>query len=242
MPSKTHFVFDPAFEEAFSNTEHNVYGLALRPYSAWHRLCLEMMDSPVLTGDPTTPLELYAAARVCSSSFGPLPNLAAPKTWWQRVKRKLHFRRYAYAAQGEKFQAYLTDFESGPQYWPDEGGEGRAPKCAEMDSVLELVAHVIRESGWAAETVWNLPIGQARWYSAAFLKLTGVDVPFWTPQDDAAHKAHLAKREAKLAAQARECAEKENLPMTEARTKVEKAYWAEVSAQKAKMKAMSKHA
>ena len=202
-----------------------------------------MIDSPALTGDDITPQELYAAARVCSSSFGPIPNLKGPKTWLQRFLLRVRFRRYGFAAQGEKFQSYLIDFEAGPQYWPDEGADKSTPqKCAEMDSVLELVSHVIRETGWPAETVWNLPIGQARWYSAAFLKLSGVDVPFWTPHDDAAYKAHLAKREAKLAGQARECAEKENIPLAEARAKVEKAYWSDVSLQKAKLKAMSKHA
>ena len=51
----------------------------------------------------------------------------------------------------------------------------------------------------ATETVWNMPIGQLRWYSAAFLKISGTDVPFWTPQDEEQYKRHLANREQMLA-------------------------------------------
>lgn len=242
MPSKTHFVFDPAFLEAFENTAHCVYGLRLKPYSAWHRLCLESIDSPVLAGDPLTPLELYAAARVCSSSFGLVPDYGAPKNWWQRFKLRVALRRHGIAKEVNSFNEYLRDYESGPQYWPDEGSEGAVPsKCAEMDQVLELVAHVIRETGWDAATVWNLPIGQTRWYSAAFLKLSGVDVPFWTPQDAEQYKKHVAKREADLAAAAKDCAEKEGITQEEARAKVDMAYWDKNNREKAKLKAMSKH-
>lgn len=224
MPSRVQFLFDPAFREAFENVGHRVYGYRLKPYSLWHRFCLEMLNSPVITGEPTSGLELYAAARVCCSQFGELPDLAPAKGLIRRLRLSARLRQYGLQAEAKKFQAYLEDFESGPKLWPDEGGS-RSPKCSEMDQGLELAAHVIRETGWTQETVWNMPIGQLRWYSAAFLKISGTDVPFWTPQDEEQYKRHLAQREKMLAERSAEMAKAEGIDPQEARRRVEEAYW-----------------
>lgn len=228
QPTQIAFVFDPAFREAFENVQHRLFGLELKPYSLWHRLCLEMMNSPVLTGAPVSAMDLYAVARVCQSSFGPIPSFRGAAGWFGRLLLRFRFRRYSLPQELGRLQEYIGDFESGPLFWPDEGGSVKTPKCAEMDQLLELAAHVIRETGWSQETIWNMPIGQVRWYSAAFLKLEGRDVPFWTPQDEASHKAHVEKREKKLAGRAQDLAKAEGIPLVEARKKVDAAYWADV--------------
>lgn len=204
MPSRVQFVFDPTFREAWDNAPHAVLGYELKPFSSWHRLCLEMVGSPVLTGEPIQILELYAAVRICSSEYGYMPNFAAPKTWFARLRLRYRLSRYTLAEEVKRFGEYMADFDSGPRFWSgDDASEGAAPKCSEMDRVLDTVSHVIRETGWSEATAWNLPIGKLNWYSAAFLKHAGVDVPFWTPQDDAAYKRHIKRQREKAAEKAK---------------------------------------
>lgn len=229
MPSQVQYVFDPAFREAWENVPHRVYGFGLKPFSAWHRLCLEMIASPALTGEAITVLELYAAAKVCSSSYGYVPDLSAPKGWLRRMGLRYRLRRHGVQAELAKFRAYLEDFDASPKFWPTEDSGPNVPqKCAEMDRILELVSHVIKETGWSEATVWNLAIGKLNWYSAAFVKLSGTDVPFWTPQDEEAYKRHVAERDAKLKAEAEAKAAADGISFEKAHEAVKTEYWEKV--------------
>jgi hypothetical protein len=195
-----------------------------------------MIASPALTGEAISVMELYAAVLVCSSQYGYTPNLRPPKGW-RRWKLRYTLRRYSFEAEAKKFFAYLADFDSGPKFWPDENaGNPEGPqKCADIDQVLESTSHVIKETGWSEDVVWNLALGKLRWYSSTFVKLSGQDVPFWTPQDEEAYKRHVAQREAKLQKSAEEMATKEGVPFEEALKKVKTEYWDGVK--KAKMMA-----
>ena len=204
MPSRVQFVFDPTFREAWENVPHAVFGQRLKPYSSWHRLCLEMIGSPVLTGEPVQLLEIYAAVRICTSEYGYIPDFGAPKTWFSRLLLRYRLSRYRLSDEVNRFGEYMADFDAGPRFWSgDETTEGGQPKCSEMDRLLETVSHVIRETGWSEATVWNLAIGKLNWYSAAFVKHSGVDVPFWTPQDEEAFKRHVKRQREKAAERAK---------------------------------------
>jgi hypothetical protein len=204
VPSRIQFVFDPTFREAWENVPHAVFGQPLKPYSSWHRLCLEMIGSPVLTGEPIQLLELYAAVRICTSEYGYIPSFGAPKTWLARLLLRYRLSMYSLAVEAKRFGEYIADFDAGPKFWSGDGETaGGRPKCSEMDQVLETVSHVIRETGWDEATVWNLALGKLNWYSAAFVKHSGVDVPFWTPQDEEAYKRHVDRQKTEAKAKAK---------------------------------------
>lgn len=234
------FQFDPHFREAFENVPHTVLGKRLEPYSIWHRYCLEMLDSPVLTGDPIDKIHLLGAVIVCRSRFdgtGYVPTFPKARGLLRRMWIGLRLGRYNLRKEVEKFSDYLLDFHSPPKLWPDEDAPQNVT-FSEIDPLLDLVAHLVSK-GIAPADAWNMPLGMANWYSVVFLKLDGrqgVDV--WTPHDQVAYEKHVQEREKKLTAQTQALADAEGIPLAQARERVEKEYWEGVKQRRAEAKAL----
>jgi hypothetical protein len=61
------FIHDDRFVEAFANRDHVVFGRRLAPYCLWHHFNLEVAQSPVLLGEPMSPLSLWEAVQICTT-------------------------------------------------------------------------------------------------------------------------------------------------------------------------------
>jgi hypothetical protein len=226
-----HFAFDERFVEAFAHDEHVVLGFKLRPYSLWHELNLQLIDSPVLTGEPISLMDLINAVSICRSSYvsgAPIPQIGLPRRGWRRWLWTWRISRHAkIRPEVHLFERYLVDYGSGPKFWPNQhkggGGDDR-----DFDEILEQAALVWRETGCGEAYAWNMPIGSVRWYSALFAKMAGGDVQIWTPLHEEMKKKNDEKREATIAAEAADIAAKESIPLEEAKARATKNYWKKV--------------
>lgn len=221
------FVFDPRFAEAFLGIEHTVLGHRLLPFCTWHKFQLEIINSPILLGEPCTLAQLEHAVAVCCTTF---PNVVRFKVHDTRLKRVLWFldkRKYSLHAELRKFGDYLTNHSSGPKLWDKANNEGgKEPDC---DDNLEAVCYYRKHTHCSEAEAWMVPLGRMRWYNTVFSRMEGAQVDFWTPGDQEAFEAHVAKREAKIEATAQEYFKLGTLTEAEARERAKAEYWAEVS-------------
>ena len=224
------FVHDEQYAEAVANRRHTVYGRPLRPYCLWHRVNLELAQSPVLLGAPLTPLNLWTAVQICASEWSPdftSPNLTPPgaaRFAW------LSFR-YRFAAQVQAFQTYLDDYSRGPKLW-ESANKGAAPE-RDFDDNLETALYLVTETGLTWRDIWTMPIGLLSWSGVGVRRLRGQDIPIWTPMHEAAFAEHKKQREAKLDDSARQLmAQDSTLTFETARKQASDTYWAGVNAAK----------
>lgn len=225
---KAQFLHDENYAEAVANTAHRVYGTALRPYCLWHRLNLELAQSPILLGQAVTPLDLWRAVRICSTCWTPegrAPNLRPPTP--------LRFAwlswRYRFADQVAAFQAYLSDYSRGPQLWPSVA-KG-STKERDIDETLETVCYLLARSNLTLPEIWTMPVGMLSWYTLGIQRAHGAELPVWTPEHQAAFEKHKAEREARLDEEAVKLQqERPELTAEQASKQVRDAYWASVRA------------
>ena len=155
------------FAESFLNrADHCVLRQKLRPLSLWHLLNLEIAASPYFIGG-RLPLvrDLRIAITICTTHFPRLPDFTLPRL----VCGWLRSWRCNFLTETAKFRAYLEDFNALPQLWKKP--EVRPPEdrpTVGLPWPLAIVSSVCRSTGWSAESVWNMPVGQAYWYHVAF--------------------------------------------------------------------------
>jgi hypothetical protein len=223
------FIFDDRFVEAFANTDHVVFGRRLDPYCLWHQFNLELVQSKVLLGEPLTAFDLWMAVRICTTPWTPhhrVPDLRSPgklRFLWQ-------VGRYSLLREVEKFQVYLNDHCASPKLWPNQHKQTEQGQATDrdFDENLELALHVMREGGFTWREVWTLPVGMIRWSSVGLAKLTGAEIPIWTPEHEELFKAHVIRREAQIDARGKEIAAESGLPVEVARQQAHDEHWAKV--------------
>ena len=234
------FVFDEKFAEAFFHRKkcYRLFGIELKPFSYWHKVQLEYIQSRILLGGPGL-WDYWLAAKVCSTQYP--ENVMFPAQygkWWSLFWRLRHGGRSLLRAARE-FSAYLEDYASPPKMWSGPGGSKK--KLAEalsslarligdesvayeahcwdaaanagpprtMDDSIEQIAIFVKHAGAAPEKAWNMPMGALLWYNACFLQMEGVEVPIWTPADQAAYDQHALGRQQKIEKIADEIAEEQ---------------------------------
>lgn len=234
-----YYIFDERFAEGFLHKPHRVFGIKLRPFSTWHRLQLEWIDSRVLLGKPGK-WDVYAAAKICSSEY---PHAADVSTlrglralWW-------HLRYFFTPMDKEavKFYDYLKDYASPPKLW---GGKSSAQKKLaeayeelhavtrnpdharqaaqiryeaslqdgqdnQIDDTLSSVAAYVHRTGRPPKEAWDMGIGELGWITVALAKIEGAEVNIWTPIDEEHFKKNLLVRQEKIAAIAEEIAKED---------------------------------
>lgn len=163
------------FAESFLNREdHRVLRCRMLPLSLWHLLNLEIAKSPYFFGN-TFPLvkDLRIAVNICTTPFPKLPDFSQKRL----VGDWLRSWRCDFLTETAKFKSYLEDFNALPQLWKKQeikpAGEREA---VGLPWALAIVTSVCGSTGWSAETVWNMPVGQAYWYHVAFAIQKGCSV------------------------------------------------------------------
>jgi hypothetical protein len=193
MPPPSQFVFDERFVEAFyprlpGSQCHRVFGRRLRPFCFWHKLQLELLDSPLITGGPVSLFDLDVATRICRTRYRERVTLPKVSTWnkWTWPLRL----RGNLAREAKKFEEYLGDYYSPPKFWPKDGGEDNP----QLDESLHFVLMVVKATGWPQEYVWEMPIGEVQWITAGLQVLEGAECLIWTPLDEEAFQRHQARK------------------------------------------------
>jgi hypothetical protein len=184
---------DRLYAESFLNRDdHVVLRTRLRPLSLWHLQNLEIAGSPYFVGGSfPTAKDLRLAVRVCTTPFPRLPDLSGKRLMWDWIKSW----RCTFLQETAKFRAYLDDFNALPQLWRAE--EKRTPGAREQVGLpwaLGIVTSVCGSTGWSAETVWNLPVGQAYWYHIGFAMLRGAPVDLLSEGEQLAIEKVKARR------------------------------------------------
>ncbi len=179
-------MLEPKFGEAFALVPTpRVLGWHLRPFSLWHRLLLEEIDSPLVRlptkANPTeglTGTDLLRIAAICRNrypcvriAFGPLGRLYTAAQLAGRVPAHL-----------VRLRTYLTQALANPEYaiHPPRGGT-RGPQRGSAPEVFRMFLSVLAHSRNIAEA-WDCPAGQAAWYHAEALRAKGVDVDYVTEE------------------------------------------------------------
>ena len=162
------------FAESFLNrADHCVLGLPLRPLSLWHMFNLEVAQSPYFIGGSfPTAKDLRLAVNICRTDFPRLPDLS-DRTFYRNWFKSW---RCKFLIETAKFNVYLDDFNALPQLWQPERGKSGGREPTGLPWALAIVTGVCGSTGWSAEYVWNMPIGQAYWYHVGFAMHRGSSV------------------------------------------------------------------
>lgn len=169
MPADTRLL------EALLNRTHRVAGLRLRPFCARHHALLELAGSPYLFGGPIGWPQLDVAASICASRDW---SWTAPG-FWRRLSMRIR-GGWDLPRNHQKMHVYLKDHWTPPQVWEKDKpiAKGSAPK--EFPPIFASVAAVIHQTGWAEDTVWNMPLALLEWYGMAFARMNGAEIDLVT--------------------------------------------------------------
>ncbi|NDE16087.1 hypothetical protein EBZ80_14265 [bacterium] len=170
-----------SFHEAFVNGKHKVMGRSLRPFSLYHQLWLEVIESPLMDSrQKATPADLEIATRVCAAGYDEAPRVLRkrrPVLFGWRYGQKTFDREMAL------FAAYLRDFNAQPEVHQQMRQEKRGDvDTSAFPDTLAIACSLIR-NGFSEEAAWTMPIGKAVWYSCGFARAEGVDVQIKTAQE-----------------------------------------------------------
>lgn len=183
------------FAESFLNRDdHCVLGRRLLPLSLWHMFNLEVAQSPYfLGGSFPSARDLRLAVRVCRTPYPHLPDLSDKSFFWDWLKAF----RCTFLLETVKFKTYLEDYNALPQLWQAERKRGPGREATGLPWSLAIVTGVCGATGWPAETVWNMPIGQAYWYHVGFAMQAGSTVDLLSEGELLAIETVRARRAAK---------------------------------------------
>jgi hypothetical protein len=168
---------DAQFAEAWLNTKHKVFGFKLQPFSLWHRFLLEVTESPVVTDiEKVKPADLYAACKLFSLKY-PKAEVNLTKLDW--VKMFFRIGKKSIQIQGEKLAVYISDHFTAPEFWEnDKSGSNKGGPPDQLSAIIPLLM-----MGFTEEQAWNMPIGKALWYGAAYASWQGADLDFITEEE-----------------------------------------------------------
>lgn len=197
----------PRFVESWLNEVtgrcHTVLGRRLRPFCAWHQFLLQAIESPLVTPGAVPSLaDVETAARICRSGYRtPLARILPPAPrgrvarWWQRVRVTWTAARYPLPDATAAFDRYLRDYMAPPEFW-QAAPTGAAEVLNHFPAPITLTASLITGGSFQPDNeaaAWEMPLGRAHWYSAAFAKQNGADLRLRTESDDLLDKMRSAK-------------------------------------------------
>jgi hypothetical protein len=181
------------YQEAFTllPTQREVAGFLLKPFSLRHRVLLEAVKSPLVTGSIiVTPDDLLFACKICScDDIRTMPKKPLMREVLQWIR--LNFKKGYFQKCLEEFAAYYKD----QKIWPEIYHKQEAKKTRGLPWPLAVIS-VLVKNGIEYETAWTMPESEAIWMQTAFLVTSGADIDFVTEEDKKAREAliHLQKQ------------------------------------------------
>jgi hypothetical protein len=183
-----HHRLDPSLAGAFidGGVSHRLLGVRLRPFSLWHLLLLQTLDSPFLRKGQVGLHDLRTAIGICRLRFGQ-----------SRVRRPslglvLLCRKGAFHDAVCDFLSYTGGYLYKPDYSIVPSKYSTPGKVSGAPEIFRLASDVIGWSHWTEDHVWNMAPGRAQWYRSSALRAIGADVDFVSQADrdfEAAMKA-----------------------------------------------------
>lgn len=192
------------FQESFLHTEgHRVLGYRLRPFSLYHQLVLDAIESPVIQGNvPISLIDLEIACRVCSTSFGGYRRAGKRAGFFRKLGFAWRIATTSLGAELRKFDSYFGDYVA----LPERHGGGAPPSqdgklYQDFPSPLSIASLLIEHGldGGDRAKVWETPLGEAHWWSTAFLRLAGGENDLITEHDKEFIEGLRKQREAEEA-------------------------------------------
>ncbi len=148
---------DEVFTSAFVRHDAHVLGVRLSPLSLGHVMLLYHIESPFVTGATWTLSDLAQAVWICSKKYSQIDVAIDPK----RILKEVHrwgraCKKMDYAAEAEKFKAYLTHYLQAPENWHHAGDKKPAAPwpCAIAWTLMEI-------GNVDEEKVWDMPVNRA---------------------------------------------------------------------------------
>lgn len=228
--SERRFVFDERFAEAFLHEGRpaRVMGMRLRPFSYWHKVQLEYVQSKVLLGGAGL-WDAWVAAKICATEY---PRNAIFRKKYSNLRLLAWHARHGWRClrnELAKLNAHIADFASPPKLWSGKGSSesklSDAYKAlAELTGEISFFHEAARWAneaelmkgrnrdiddsieqvaiymgqGRSASEAWNMPMGELLWYNICLLKQQGAEAPIWTPMDEEVFEKHARTRELKI--------------------------------------------
>lgn len=175
------------FHEAIAHTDHRLMGRKLRPFAPWHRLWLNIIESPLSLGGEIGHADLEIASRICAADYHTVPKVVRKGRWLAHKCRQAAMLwkmvRYPVPAQLAAWQAYVTDYC--PELRFKKAGADTGAKFETLPSDLCLVATYRVLSHCTKEEAWMTPVGEAQWWIAAMRHGMGEDSGILPGQDRA---------------------------------------------------------
>jgi hypothetical protein len=122
----TTFVFDERFAAGFFHDPcRRVFGRRLQPFSYWHKVQLEYVQSAFLTGETPGKWDVWVASRILATRYPVAAQLRGRyPSWWYLGWYGLYgWRSLARGVRG--IIRHINDFSSGPKFWPKGGSYRR---------------------------------------------------------------------------------------------------------------------
>lgn len=179
------------FFESFTNVEHTILGRKLKPFSLLHLIWLYQINSPlVYTSLKTTLADLEIAALICSGETNEhiVKEIGKKQSKWKRITRYLwrcRNKKRDFEAELKKFIAYNDDYISLPKFFPKDEKESNES----LPWFLLHAAALIRQTGWAEQTVFSMPVGKIIWFNLAFGYLESGNTSIMSEKEQAAAAA-----------------------------------------------------
>ena len=167
---------DRVFAAAYIDNEirHRIFGRTLKPFSLWHLLLLQTIDSPFVTNGEITLFDLKTAVGICCLRYRQ-----------SRVKRPvfpLLLTLKGLEKAVARFMIYVGDYLNRPEYTIQQV-DFKGPRYVGMPTTpappVVVVAHrAARGANLPVTTIWDMPIGETYIAEAMFLELNGERLDF----------------------------------------------------------------
>lgn len=186
--------FATAFSEAFINSRVKVLGKVLQPFSLRHYLWLSSVDSPFANIVDAESIDVTKLKFHHLRVFVAICSTTTDDEVWKNLYSSLRYAgRFAWTrhAAWRGVIAYLKDHVTCPQIISTAAKE----RSLGGPWVARIVVMLCKNGFGDVDKVWNLPLGQALWYSAALAEVDGM-----VTLGDKEYEEFLARKAAKAAA------------------------------------------
>lgn len=151
-------------------------GYDLFPWCLKHRLWLEALDHPILSGKPCGPSDLMFFVKVCAEK--PVSKVTLRDKWEAaKLRDPATFNRTLDAA----YEHMRVD--CWPKFWERKEETGAGGRNRGMPWVLSILSNLVK-AGHTLEDAMNLPECQAIWLSCGASIQSGGELDILTSEDE----------------------------------------------------------
>jgi hypothetical protein len=190
-------IIDNTFAAAYvdNNIRHRIFGRRLLPFSMWHLLLMQVLESPFVKEGDVSLHDLKNAISICTLRYR--------NSKIRRPFLPLFLKQKPLEKAVKRFLNYLGDYISKPEYtivpWSIKEEDQLRPTLPVTDAPQVIVkvfqaAHALR---MPVNEVWDIPIGEVYVADAMYLRSQGSRLNFMDPEEREFQAAMAAAEKAK---------------------------------------------